>query len=102
MIIILEMRYVDDYIALWKPMAAISPYKASTIGIALMSKLRDRYPLPLEEDTGSNFIGLVVGSGVVVTLYPCPNEMFGYDESFNFPSYLDFRSFLPISCCIPT
>ena len=99
-VVLLEVRYVDDYVAIWKFAAeeATVDITAQTVSDHLRKILRDRYPLPLEDDLSEVFIGLEVGSrnGQVCVAPTCAAAEF-YDDIFDYPASMSFRSYSPMS-----
>jgi hypothetical protein len=55
---ILEMRYMDDYIMLWKGPPSLSSGEIEYISVVLEGSAWLRYPLPLEADTSFTFVGV--------------------------------------------
>ena len=102
-IILLEMRYMDDYCALWK--FAESPSTVSfteaqdRVNASLLDMLHLRYPLPLEEDTSLIFIGLELSLGHdgSVGIMPSCVEPPNYEGVFDFPGAMVYQSFAPES-----
>ena len=99
-IALLELRYVDDYIAIWK--AAATSLRTEDIE-AIQADLRDllmqRYPLPMEDDTSGTFVGLKLlpqtnGQLHVQPLLPVTPH---YSNSSAIPGYMIFRSYVPVA-----
>lgn len=101
-IVLLEMRYVDDYMALWKYASEQSPLHdtslAEEISNTLYTHAQDRYQLPMERDEGNKFVGLSIdlGSDGLVHTSPSTSEPQVYGDVFDFPPVIDFRSYVPV------
>ena len=97
LITLLEVRYMDDYLALWKFVHPQDSSLSVQINAKLSEYLRQRYPLPLEDDTTDNFLGLTLacnGDGTVAVRPSCYAPP-AYSPDLNFPSVMVFTSFLP-------
>ena len=58
-VLILEFRYMDDYFALWRCIVDQPPSTCCLIESELRARTRQRYCLPLEDDEGDTFVGLL-------------------------------------------
>ena len=98
-IVLLEVRYVDDYLALWKflqvPMDIASA--ATIVNEGLRANMHQRYFLPLEDDGVDNFLGLTLtcSSQGTVAIRPSCSSPPLYDTDFDFPATMVSNSFLP-------
>lgn len=102
-IVLLEMRYVDDYLALWKFASSHSPshdpFLVQDICAKLYASAQERYPLPMERDEGDTFVGLLVDlrpDGFVHTS-PATIDSQLYGDIFDYPPVIDFRSHVPLT-----
>lgn len=57
-VVILGMRYMDDYRCLWKPTSPISDLDSQFVMAYLRDRVHSRYPLPPENDDDDSFVGL--------------------------------------------
>ena len=95
-IAILEMRYVDDYLALWKGSPSIPDIVADRISGLLQYRMRQRYPLAFEDDSSGVFIGLsfdLGGMGAVSVSPSSAHRLEGDDADFG--HLMPFESFAP-------
>ena len=90
LIILLEMRYVDDYLALWKATTEMHDAEACIVHTELSTRLLHRYPLPLEEDTGHCFIGLELQLTNDVEMTPSVLQAPSYDNEFDYFHHMAF------------
>ena len=97
-IVLLEIRYVDDYLAIWKFVGPDVEDLVHGISEIIRSNLRLRYPLPLEDDTADKFLGLDLLYGIsgLVGCRPSLAAPQLYDRSA-FTATMLFSSFLPSS-----
>ena len=100
-LVLLEVRYMDDYLALFKFIDEVenTASAVATITTTLQSNLRRRYPLPLEADDIKNFLGLELACTPegTITLRPQCSSPPLYDIDHGFPSTMIFNSFLPLT-----
>ena len=94
-IIILEMRYMDDYFALWKCVEIQSDLILEQIASSLQNRIRRRYCLPLEDDLGATFVGLQFSGSGPVQVRPKTWEAPTYAGEFDYPAYVHFCSYAP-------
>jgi hypothetical protein len=97
-ILVLEVRYVDDYHSLWKGPVSLPLCTAAAIDSIIRSRVLQRYPLPLKPDEGQRFVGINLsccGGGTVSTrpaIQHCPQ----YREIYH-SNFMHFSSFVPRS-----
>jgi len=92
---LLETRYVDDCITLWKCYVAISAATASLIEGFLWDRLCRRYPLEIERDVSDKFVGLMIGldAGCRFSTQPLLHTAPSTYSTFDFPAFMSYRSF---------
>ena len=97
-VLVLEVRYVDDYHCLWKGPLSLSSPQSVAINNIIQQWLLDRYPLPLKRDVGQCFVGLTLdtASQYALSVSPSLQHMPTYGE-FCHPSLMHFTSFVPPS-----
>ena len=100
-IVLLEARYVDDYIAIWRFLVAPSATIDSATSLVcscLRLRLRSRYPLPLDDDSSDLFIGLVLAfRDGLVSITPSSAPVSIYEDIFAYPPALAFGSFMHVA-----
>ena len=95
LIVILEIRYVDDCIILWKGPSHIPAAVRKKIDKFLRSRMESRYPIELDDDMGDNFVGLhlstdMLGKFVSRPSMRSPPSLY---DSFGIPGFMIFRSY---------
>ncbi|CAK0879436.1 unnamed protein product, partial [Prorocentrum cordatum] len=96
-ILILESRYMDDYICLWKASVDTPPASLRRVADHIASWPSLRYPLPSETDGGDAITGmrLSLDSCGRVSVRPASLDLGSYSDDFQYPPYMHFRSFVP-------
>ncbi|CAK0858357.1 unnamed protein product [Prorocentrum cordatum] len=97
-ILVLESRYMDDYICIWKGPPGLQESLASRIASVVASWPGQRYPLPSEPDQGDVITGMrlaLLDNGTVATR-PASVDPPGYAGHFDYPPFLHYCSFVPV------
>ncbi|CAE6966199.1 Pol [Symbiodinium sp. CCMP2592] len=98
-VMLLELRFMDDYICFWKTDRGATRSQLDMISGVLRHAVRSRYPLPIEEDEGSVFIGLEFSLGAegTVSLFPSWLVLSAYDRQEVQLPYMNYESWLPVA-----
>ena len=98
-LLVLETRYMDDYLCLWKAPAGCTQELLDCIAELIAAWPVARYPLPCEQDGGDTFTGMRIALGTdgCASARPASLHAGSYHDEFNYPPYMDYRSFTPPS-----
>jgi hypothetical protein len=97
-VVLLEVRHVDDYLALWKNTTPLPDELVAGINAEIRSRLRWRYnQLPVKDDDSGIFVGLriVLSSQGTVSISPAPLTTPQYSDEFDFCAFMSYRSYAP-------
>ena len=96
---LLEVRYMDDYILLWKGPSYLKARDLMLLSSCLARRAGERYPLPLERDDSLKFVGVDLRLSVDGGVAACPStgHLGDKDGAFEFEGFSPYYSFVPDS-----
>ena len=97
-VLILEVRYMDDYFSVWKGPTNLPVDRAKAINDILRDQAYQRYPLPLKRDDGQKFMEIEIHLNRFGPISTAPSLLdlppYGH---LRHPPLTHFSSFVPMS-----
>jgi hypothetical protein len=96
---ILEVRYVDDCMTLWRGPSRLTTEVIAVIRKVLWARWLKRYPLPIEVDTSGTFVGLALTPSCdgPFSMQPMLLPEPAVYEFRDHPLFMDYRSFVSLT-----
>ena len=94
-IAVMDIRYVDDCISLWRCPSGLPSKVVQTICSVLRQRMTARYPLKIEDDLSDKFVGVTVAisdTGIFETM-PSLISAGSLYQAPDHPAFMAYRSF---------
>ncbi|CAK0843087.1 unnamed protein product [Prorocentrum cordatum] len=94
---ILEIRYTDDYILLWKGSPQLRANDITMLSACLARRALERYPLPRGRDDSLKFVSTDIHLNLdgSVEIRPAVGHLGGAGRDFEFEGFVPYYSFVP-------